>query len=164
MPNDTTPAPTNADALRQALELCSAELFAQCADQPRAMQYVEQARAALASAAQPERVPLTDVQIDECLPLGVAGYSALIGDDEIRAFARAVEAAHGIKPAKEDEDDTDRLRDCLRRAILVIEDFMPNIGRCVLQDYERLNNVLCDSQALLTQGGVMLKNATVREE
>ena len=50
---DTTPAPTNADALRQALELCSAELFAQCADQPRAMQYVEQARAALASAAQP---------------------------------------------------------------------------------------------------------------
>ena len=53
MPNDTTPAPTNADALRQALELCSAELFAQCADQPRAMQYVEQARAALASAAQP---------------------------------------------------------------------------------------------------------------
>lgn len=62
------------------------------------------------------------------------------------------------------EGDTDRLRDCLRRAILVIEDFMPNIGRCVLQDYERLNNVLCDSQALLTQGGVMLKNATVREE
>ena len=54
MPNDTTPAPTNADALRQALELCSAELFAQCADQPRAMQYVEQARAALASAAQRE--------------------------------------------------------------------------------------------------------------
>ena len=50
---DTTPAPTNADALRQALELCSAELFAQCADQPRAMQYVEQARAALATAAQP---------------------------------------------------------------------------------------------------------------
>lgn len=59
--------------------------------------------AALASAAQPERVPLTDVQIDECLPLGVAGYSALIGDDEIRAFARAVEATHGIKPAKEDK-------------------------------------------------------------
>ena len=52
MSTDTTPAPTNADALRQALELCSAELFAQCADQPRAMQYVEQARAALASAAQ----------------------------------------------------------------------------------------------------------------
>ena len=34
----------------------------------------------------------------------------------------------------------------------------------MLQDYERLNNVLCDSQALLTQGSVMLKNATVKEE
>ena len=53
MPNDTTPAPIGADALREAL--------------------------------------------------GVAGYSALIGDDEIRAFARAVEATHGIKPAKEDK-------------------------------------------------------------
>ena len=49
---------------------------------------------------QPERVTLTDLQIDEFLPLVVAGYSALIGDDEIRAFARAVEATHGIKPAK----------------------------------------------------------------
>ena len=38
---------------------------------------------------------------------------------------------------------------CLRDAILVIEDFMPNIGRCVLQDYERLNDVLCDSRELL---------------
>lgn len=46
---------------------------------------------------------LTDVQINKYLPLGVAGYSALIGDDEIRAFARAVEATHGIKPAKEDK-------------------------------------------------------------
>lgn len=161
MPNDTTPAPIGADALREALWICVEHNALHFGETHNT---VVQGRAALASAAQPERVPLTDVQIDECLPLGVAGYSALIGDDEIRAFARAVEAAHGIKPAKEDEDDTDRLRDCLRRAILVIEDFMPNIGCCVLQDYERLNNVLCDSQALLTQGGVMLKNATVREE
>lgn len=36
------------DALYIALEVCSAELFAQCADQPRAMRYVEQARHALA--------------------------------------------------------------------------------------------------------------------
>lgn len=50
---------------------------------------------------QPERVPLTDLQIDECLPLGVAGYSALVGVDEIRAFARAVEAAHDIKPKEQ---------------------------------------------------------------
>ena len=65
---------------------------------------VVQGRAALASAAQPERVPLTDVQIDECLPLGVAGYSALIGDDEIRAFARAIELVHGIKPKEQSND------------------------------------------------------------
>lgn len=49
------------------------------------------------------------------------------------------------------EGDIDRLRDCLRGAILVIEDFMPNIGRCVLQDYGRLNDVLCDSSKLLRE-------------
>lgn len=34
--------------LRASLKECSAELFAQCGDQKRAMQYVERARAALA--------------------------------------------------------------------------------------------------------------------
>lgn len=37
------------DRLYFALEVCSAELFAQCADQGRAMKYVEQARSALAA-------------------------------------------------------------------------------------------------------------------
>ena len=41
------------------------------------------------------------------------------------------------------------LRDTLAQAIAVIEDFMPNIGRCVLQDYGRLNDVLLDSGRLL---------------
>lgn len=40
-------------------------------------------------------------------------------------------------------------RRCLEQAIAVIEDFMPNIGRCVLQDYGRLNDVLCESRQLL---------------
>lgn len=35
--------------LRQALQACSAELFAQCGDQPRAMVYVNEARALLAA-------------------------------------------------------------------------------------------------------------------
>ena len=107
MPNDTTPAPIGADA---ALALLVAAVEAETGPgwdcnsyHPSLWPALKAARAALASAAQPERVPLTDVQIDECLPLGVAGYSALIGDDEIRAFARAVEATHGIKPAKEDK-------------------------------------------------------------
>ncbi|MDO4795552.1 MAG: hypothetical protein Q4A28_06380 [Brachymonas sp.] len=39
-----------APELLEALKVCSAELFAQCADHPRAMQYVEQARAAIAKA------------------------------------------------------------------------------------------------------------------
>lgn len=65
--------------------------------------------------------------------------------------------AEHLQRTADEGGDTENLRDCLRRAILVIEDFMPNIGRCVLQDYERLNNVLCDSRALLTQRGVMLK-------
>ncbi len=74
------------------------EVYLYTADQMRA--YVDADRAMRATkAAQHERVPLTDVKINKYLPLGVAGYSALIGDDEIRAFARAVEATHGIKPA-----------------------------------------------------------------
>jgi len=43
------------------------------------------------------------------------------------------------------------LRDTLAQAIAVIEDFMPNIGRCVLQDYGRLNDVLRDSGRLLKE-------------
>ena len=39
-----------APELLNALKLCSAELFAQCADQPRAKQYIEMARAAIAKA------------------------------------------------------------------------------------------------------------------
>lgn len=99
MPNDTTPAPIGVDALREALWICVEHNALHFGETHNT---VVQGRAALASAAQPERVPLTDVQINKYLPLGVAGYSALIGDDEIRAFARAVEATHGIKPAKED--------------------------------------------------------------
>lgn len=37
------------DALYKALEVCSAELFAQCSHQGRAMKYAEQARKALAA-------------------------------------------------------------------------------------------------------------------
>lgn len=37
------------DRLYLALEVCSAELFAQCAHQGRAMKYVDQARSALAA-------------------------------------------------------------------------------------------------------------------
>lgn len=39
-----------APELLEALKVCSAELFAQCADHPRAMLLVEEARAAIAKA------------------------------------------------------------------------------------------------------------------
>lgn len=52
-------------------------------------------RAALAQPepAAPPRTALTDEQIDDCLPLGMAPYSTLVGRDKIRRFARAIEAA-----------------------------------------------------------------------
>jgi hypothetical protein len=46
-------------------------------------------------AAHPPRTPLTDEQIDDCLPLGMALHSTLVRPDEIRKFARAVIAASG---------------------------------------------------------------------
>jgi hypothetical protein len=45
----------------------------------------------------PQRKPLKNEQIDDCLwPLGMAPYSTLVGPDEIRRFARAIEKLHGI--------------------------------------------------------------------
>ena len=36
-----------------------------------------------------------------------------------------------------------------RKLTEVVEDFMPNIGKCVLQDYGRLNEALIESNRLL---------------
>ena len=60
MPNDTTPAPIGADALREALWICVEHNALHFGETHNT---VVQGRAALASAAQPERVPLT--KIDE---------------------------------------------------------------------------------------------------
>lgn len=54
------------------------------------IQMMAYAQAALA------RVPLTDEQIDDCMPMGMAPYVTLCGPIEIRQFARAIEAACGI--------------------------------------------------------------------
>ena len=74
------------------------------------------AAAPAADPAQPERVPLTEKQIVECLVssgcLGVVKMSSDSGPYSITRtsgnsenFVRAIEAAHGIKPAKEQRDD-----------------------------------------------------------
>ena len=44
-----------------------------------------------------------------------------------------------------------QMREALAQAIATIEDFLPNIGNCALQDYGRLNRVLIDSARLLDE-------------
>lgn len=39
----------------------------------------------------------------------------------------------------------------VRKLTAVVEDFLPNIGRCALQDYGRLNEALCESRAFLAE-------------
>lgn len=35
----------------------------------------------------------------------------------------------------------------------VVKDFMPNIGKCVLQDYQALNDSLCEAHVVLIKYG-----------
>jgi len=39
----------------------------------------------------------------------------------------------------------------IRKQDAVIKDFMHNIGRCSLQDYQALNEALCEARAVLAQ-------------
>ena len=43
--------------------------------------------------------------------------------------------------------------DALRKAIAVINDFMPNIANCSLDDYAALNEVLVEAPAILARIG-----------
>lgn len=40
-------------------------------------------------------------------------------------------------------------RALVRQLHAVVEDFMPNIGKCVLQDYKRLNDTLVEARKFL---------------
>ena len=42
----------------------------------------------------------------------------------------------------------DKLEDLVKMGEEVVEDFMPNIGKCALQDYGRLNDFLMQAAAL----------------
>lgn len=46
--------------------------------------------------------------------------------------------------------EIDRLRKIVKMGQAVVEDFMPNIGKCVLQDFARLNTFLCDAAEVPT--------------
>jgi hypothetical protein len=45
-----------------------------------------------------------------------------------------------------------RLRALVLLGVAVVEDFMPNIGSCALQDYGRLNNFLIESAKVARAG------------
>lgn len=48
--------------------------------------------------------------------------------------------------ARAHEEECRRLRALLRMGVEVVEDFLPNIGSCALQDYGRLNEFLMQSK------------------
>ncbi len=37
------------------------------------------------------------------------------------------------------DDEIERLQGLVAKGLAVVHDFLPNIGRCVLQDYQRMN-------------------------
>lgn len=45
----------------------------------------------------------------------------------------------------------------VKKLFLVVEDFMPNLSRCALQNYQRLNEGLIEGRALLSEYGIKLK-------
>lgn len=62
----------------------------------------------------------------------------------MNALDKAVERASRLSPLER------QLRDALQMAVGVINDFLPNIGTCALQDYGALNRVLVAAPAALT--------------
>lgn len=64
-------------------------------------------------------------------------YSQCKHDKEARAALLAHIAAKDAEVA--------RLRKLVQTGLAVVKDFMPNIGKCVLQDYGRLNEFLIES-------------------
>lgn len=54
----------------------------------------------------------------------------------------------GCKSAKYEQRIIE-LENLCRKLVEVVEDFMPNIGKCVLQDYGRLNDALILSTRLI---------------
>jgi hypothetical protein len=44
--------------------------------------------------------------------------------------------------------EIDRMRELVVKGLAVVEDFMPNVGKCVLQDYAQLNTFMVDARAV----------------
>ena len=46
-------------------------------------------------------------------------------------------------------DERDRLANCLSEMVKLVDDFMPNVGRCTIQNYRRLNDAPIEARRLL---------------
>ncbi len=46
---------------------------------------------------------------------------------------------------------TKRMKALIPRLVAVIDDFLPNVGRCALQNYGELNSSLVDARALMRE-------------
>lgn len=49
-------------------------------------------------------------------------------------------------------EDYEDLKKILAMGVEVVEDFLPNVAQCALQDYGRLNQFMIDSEAALKEG------------
>lgn len=57
-------------------------------------------------------------------------------------------AARLRRVIRDRDAEIERLRNLVLKGAEVVQDFMPNIGRCALQDYERLNTFIVEAEAL----------------
>lgn len=48
----------------------------------------------------------------------------------------------------------------IAKGLAVVHDFLPNIGRCVLQDYQRMNEFCCEAAARAADSATPRENAS----
>lgn len=95
---------------------------------------------------------------DDCMGCRVPGYShaAYCPEgrvEDLRSRLASVERERDeiIAMAERREDALrSRLAEAevlIAKGLAVVHDFLPNIGRCVLQDYQRMNEFCCEAAA-----------------
>ena len=66
---------------------------------------------------------------------------------DINGNATRTQFTGGVKYIRADERD--RLANCLSEMVKLVDDFMPNVGRCTIQNYRRLNDAPIEARRLL---------------
>jgi hypothetical protein len=88
---------------------------------------------------------LRDMQHDTTCQKNVIGWSAHCDCWVGKTSTLVADALRDLRAERE------ALRKLVAKGVAVVEDFMPNIGNCALQDYGRLNEFLIESAALAAQ-------------